>query len=389
MSFSKLVLPIIVLSQFFCTSLWFAGNSVLDSLILEFGLHESSIGSLTSSVQLGFIIGTLLFAAFTLVDRFSPSKLFFICAVLGALANLGIMLKGNSLNDILLFRFLTGFFLAGVYPVGMKIASDYYDKGLGKALGYLVGALVLGTGFPHLLKGLLTDFSWRYVLLGVSSFATVGGALMLFFVSDGPFRKKYAKVDFFSFFKVFKYSKFRNVSFAYFGHMWELYTFWALVPFIIKQYNEVNENLIFNVPIASFMVIAIGGVACVVSGYLSLYFGNRKVAISALLLSAICCVLSLWMFDVSPIFFIIFLSIWGWSVIADSPLLSTLVAQNAPVNIKGTALTIVNSVGFTLTIISIQLFVYLIELTGSFNAVAFLSLGPILGLIFLIRAKLD
>ena len=156
---SNLILPVIVLSQFCCTSLWFAGNGVMPDLVSTFGLSESAIGHLTSAVQFGFIVGTLVFAILSIADRFSPSKVFFTCAILGALFNLGVVWEGNSLGSLLSFRFFTGFFLAGIYPVGMKIAADYFEKGLGKSLGYLVGALVVGTAFPHLLKEMTHTFS--------------------------------------------------------------------------------------------------------------------------------------------------------------------------------------------------------------------------------------
>jgi MFS family permease len=177
----KIILPIIVISQFCCTSLWFAGNGVMHDLVANFGLKESSLGYLTSAVQFGFIMGTLTFAILTIADRFSPSKIFLTCALLGSIFNIGIIWEGNSLASILSLRFLTGFFLAGTYPIGMKIATDYYEKGLGKSLGFLVGALVIGTAFPHLLKDITKKFSWRYVLISNSCLATLGGLLMLFF----------------------------------------------------------------------------------------------------------------------------------------------------------------------------------------------------------------
>ena len=151
----KLILPLIVIAQFSCTSLWFASNGVIADLIVAFQLNESFLGSLTSAVQLGFIVGTFVFALLSIADRYSPSKVFLFSALLGSLFNLSLIWEGNNLSTILLLRFLTGFFLAGIYPVGMKIASDYFDKGLGRSLGFLVGALVLGTAFPHLVLSLI------------------------------------------------------------------------------------------------------------------------------------------------------------------------------------------------------------------------------------------
>src|SRR5947209_13003229 len=145
------ILPVIIISQFAGTSLWFAGNAVLHELQANFHLDAHAIGSLTSAVQLGFIAGTFVFAFFSIADRFSPSSVFFASSIVAAIANCSIIYIHDS-NFLIILRFVTGFFLAGIYPVGMKIAADWYDKELGKALGYLVGALVIGTAFPHLLK---------------------------------------------------------------------------------------------------------------------------------------------------------------------------------------------------------------------------------------------
>jgi MFS family permease len=383
----KHILPSIVIAQFCCTSLWFAGNGVINELVINFSLNESAMSHLTSTIQFGFITGTLLFALMTIADRFSPSKVFFVCALLGATFNLGVIWSGNTLISLLILRFITGFFLAGIYPVGMKIAADYYDKGLGKSLGYLVGALVVGTALPHLLNGLGQQIiSWNFVLIGTSGIAVVGGAILLFFVPDGPHRKPSQQLDLTAFFKVFQNKSFRAASFGYFGHMWELYTFWAFVPFMISTYNSIHENNVINIAILAFFVIGIGGLACVIGGYLSLKFGSRKIAFIALFLSMCCCLISPIVFNItSPSLFIAFLLFWGMVVIADSPLFSTLVANNADAKLKGTALTIVNCIGFAITIVSIQL---INALTGYLNdqmLFLILAAGPIFGLISLAR----
>ena len=382
----KYILPIIVISQFFCTSLWFAGNGVMHELMVNFGLGESALGYLTSSVQFGFIIGTLLFAIFSISDRYSPSKVFFFCALLGALFNVCTIWEANTYSNIIFFRFSTGFFLAGIYPVGMKIAADYYEKGLGKSLGFLVGALVVGTAFPHLLKEVKGDLSWKSVLITTSTIATLGGILMVSFVADGPHRKPSQKINLLAIPKIFKEQNFRAAAYGYFGHMWELYTFWAFVPIILQTYLSMHPDVSFNIPLLSFVIIAIGGIACVIGGFLAQKIGLKKVAVSSLFLSCLCCLLSPIVFSLdSQILFITFLIIWGMVVIADSPLFSTLVAQNAPTELKGTALTIVNSIGFFLTILSIQLINELRVLTNAPIIFIILALGPILGLIALIR----
>ena len=160
------ILPLIVFSQFTGTSLWFAGNAVIRDLQLAWGLGEQSLGYVTSAVQLGFISGTLLFAILVIADRFSPRKVFFCCAMAGALANIALLAAPQGLTALLLLRFVTGFFLAGIYPVGMKIAAGWYRQGLGRALGYLVGALVVGTAFPHLIRASGAELPWEQVIIG-------------------------------------------------------------------------------------------------------------------------------------------------------------------------------------------------------------------------------
>lgn len=357
---------------------------MINDLVLHFNLTISALGHLTSAVQVGFIIGTLIFAILTIADRFSPSKVFLISAVLGALFNVGIIWEGNNFMSLLLLRFCTGFFLAGIYPVGMKIAADYYEKGLGKSLGFLVGALVVGTAFPHILKDITSIYSWKFVLIATSSLAIFGGIVMILIVPDGPYRKSSKQIDFSVFFNVFRHRKFRSVAFGYFGHMWELYAFWAFVPIILKRYSLEHPSVLLNIPVLSFLIIGIGGLACVFSGYLAQTIGTKRTARTALLLSCGCCLISPILFASGlESLFIGFLMFWGMVVIADSPLLSTLVAQNAPAEIKGTALTIVNCIGFSITIISIQLITEMIEWTDSNAIYTILAIGPILGLIAL------
>ncbi|PWL40444.1 MFS transporter [Flagellimonas aquimarina] len=384
----KHILPIIVIAQFFCTSLWFAGNGIMDDLVTNFGLKSTALGHITSAVQFGFILGTLLFAMFTLTDRYSPSKVFLVSALLGALCNAGVIWQGNTLGSILGLRFLTGFFLAGIYPVGMKIAADYFDKGLGKSLSYLVGALVIGTALPHLLKGFTSIFSWQSVLLTTSTLTVLGGVLIVTLVPNGPYRKSSLHLDLTACFTIFKKPNFRAAAFGYFGHMWELYTFWAFVPIMLHAYTQAHGHTGLNISLLSFVIIALGGLACVIGGYVSQKMGVKKTAATALLLSGACCLLSPLFFMVdSEEIFVGFLIFWGMVVIADSPLFSTLVAQNAPIEIKGTALTIVNSIGFAITIISIQLITAL-QPAIQFNYLyVILAIGPILGLLGLFRKR--
>ena len=382
----KRVLPTIVFSQFFCTSLWFAGNAILPDLINNHHLPAGFLAHLTSMVQFGFITGTFVFALLTIADRFSPSLVFFLCSILAALFNLGIVIETISPRGLLFFRFATGFFLAGIYPVGMKIASDYYQKGLGKSLGFLVGALVLGTAFPHLVKGLSAGFHWKYVAFSTSGLSALGGLMMLLFVPNGPYRKPSQRLDFNAFLSGFKNKNFRSASFGYFGHMWELYTFWAFVPVMLSTYKNYFQIADLNIPLSSFVIIASGGLACVLGGFLSERFGVKTIAAIALSLSCLCCFLSpLFLFSSSSSVLMVFLFFWGLVVIADSPLFSTLVAQNAPVESRGTSLTMVNCIGFSITIVSIQVVSWLSQEVSAKYIYMFLAAGPVLGLVALLK----
>ncbi|MBO3117267.1 MFS transporter [Winogradskyella sp. DF17] len=377
-----IILTIIVLAQFCCTSLWFASNGVMSDLLLNFNLDANALGYLTSAVQFGFILGTLSFAILTIADRFAPSKVFVICALLGALFNTLLIRPNNNLLLLILFRFLTGFCLAGIYPVGMKIASDYFDKGLGISLSFLVGALVLGTAFPHILSEILPQANWEHVITATSIIAVFGGFSMVILVPNGPYRIAAKRFDTNAFSKVFNNRPFRAAALGYFGHMWELYAFWTFVPLMLEFYNAIHTNSNLVVSLWSFLIIGIGGLACVIGGYISRKIGAKQTAFIFLLLSCICCLLSPLIFSISnPILFLLFLLFWGCVVIADSPLFSTLVAQNAEKKSKGTALTIVNCIGFSITIVSIMI---INSLIGNWNTqflFIILAVGPVLGLI--------
>lgn len=377
----KHILPIIVISQFCGTSLWFSGNAIITSLIETFDLTKNALGHLTIAVQLGFIIGTIIFALLAFADRFSPSKVFMVSAIIAAIFNLGIIWSGNTFFTLLIWRFCTGFFLAGIYPVGMKIAADYYEKGLGKSLGFLVGALVLGTAFPHLVNVFFDGLPFKQVLISTSIIAAIGGVLLYFTIPNGPYRKQGQPFEINKFKSVFNNKPFRQATWGYIGHMWELYTFWAIVPLILESYNINHSKNTINISLASFCIIAIGTFACIASGHISEKIGVKKTAFYALLSSCICCIIAPLLFEIASTYIIIiFLCFWGIVVIADSPLLSTLVAQNAPPSIRGTAITIVTSIGFAVTIISIQLINSLNETYLIQYLLPILSIGPIIGL---------
>lgn len=384
---ARRVLPLIVTAQFLCASIWFAGNAVMDQLIYQFQLSQDALGHLTSAVQFGFILGTLFYAFFTLADRFSPSRLFLVSALLGALANALPLFAVDNDIGLLLSRFLTGFFLAGIYPVGMKLAADYFEQGLGKALGWLVGALVLGTAFPHLLQGLNLGYSWQAVLGLTSLLAVSGGLVIGLLVPNGPYRKGLARFDAGALVRVFAHPPFRAAAFGYFGHMWELYAFWAFVPVYLTAYSRLQQQHTLSASLSSFSIIAIGGLGCFLAGFFSQKLGSKKVAALALTSSGLCCLLSPLAIQLPLALLLLFLLLWGLMVVADSPMFSTLVAQQAPAENKGTALTIVNCIGFAITIFSIQLLNSLFSLLDTAFLFLPLAVGPAFGLIALLRIK--
>ncbi|WP_425638403.1 MFS transporter [Algoriphagus yeomjeoni] len=373
-------LILIVVAQFLGTSLWFAGNAVAPEISQLLEVPEI-LATITSVVQLGFILGTLLFAVFSIPDRFSPSNVFLVSSILAASFNLLIVLLPIQLTVVLICRFMVGFFLAGIYPVGMKIAADYFQKGLGAALGFLVGALVLGTAFPHLLKGLDLNFSWQQVLLSTSVLAMIGGAVVGFFVPDGPFHKINSQFDIRLLPKLSKIKALKSAASGYFGHMWELYTFWAFVPVLVIFFNG-NEAMQASDSLLSFFVIAIGAFSCAFGGVVAKRIGSSKVAQVALFGSGICCVLVLFTGGSSSWIWMSLLLFWGMFVTADSPQFSTLVAQSVPAEYRGTALTLVNSMGFALSIISIQLAQFLLTWLRIDVVLALLFIGPVSGLFF-------
>jgi len=377
------ILPVIIISQFAGTSIWFAGNAIIGDLQMEWELPVSSLGYVTSSVQLGFISGTLFFAFFLISDRFSPRLVFFISSVLGAAANIGVIFFSDGLSSLLVFRFVTGFFLAGIYPVGMKIAAGWYKHGLGAVLGYLVGALVLGTAFPHLLKSLEYSFEWESVVLSVSVISITGGLLMLMFVPNGPFLSKGTKFNPRAIYIIFKSKALRQAALGYFGHMWELYTLWAFVPVLLAYYTRGFDNAI-NIQLWSFLIIGAGGLGCAVGGGVSKKTGSKSVAFYMLLFSGICCLLSPLIYNIPPWGFLLYLLFWGVVVAGDSPQFSALVALSAPKDYVGSALTIVTSIGFLITIFSIEFIDTLSSTIKVKYLMLFLVPGPLFGLISLL-----
>lgn len=377
------VFYVIVAAQFCGTSLWFAGNAVLPQLQAAYGWPGSALGYLTSATQMGFIAGTLMFAVLGLADRFSPSRLFFVSSLAASAFNLLALADISSYPLVLVSRCLVGVALAGIYPVGMKIAADWQAEGLGHWLGALVGALVLGTAFPHSLK-LAPQFVQPGVLLmSISALSLAGAVMLLVFVKDGPYRKKASAFSLAAVGKIFRNDALRSSALGYFGHMWEVYAYWAFVPFIVMQYRQATQQQ-FHPSLLSFLIIAAGAVGCVIGGVWSFRIGSLRVATYALLGSGLCCLFSPLMWIMPFWLFVTFTVFWGMTVAADSPQFSALVARNAPEHLRGSAITLVTSIGFCITIASIQLLVYAQHVIPHQYLFLLLLPGPVMG-VFALR----
>lgn len=375
------VLPLIVLSQFAGTSLWFAVNAVMPDLQAAWDLPPTAVGTLTSAVQLGFVAGTLVFALLMVADRFSPSRVFMACALLGALANAATLWTAGSFSLLLGLRFAVGFLLAGIYPVGMKIAASWYRQGLGAAMGVLIGALVLGTALPHGLRALVGEGgggtlpSWQSVVLGVSLLAAAGGLATGLLVPDSPWLQRGARITPAALRLVWHDRRLRASVFGYFGHMWELYTFFVLVPLIVGLRLAGSAQ-----SAASFFIIGAGFIGCVGGGLLVRRWGSARVAQLQLSISGACCLLAPVMLLAPDALFLAWLLLWGLTVSGDSPQFSTLTAQNAPPAVVGSVLTFVNCIGFAISVLSIELFVAALPHVALAWLLPLLGLGPLVGL---------
>ena len=375
-------LPGLILALFMGASIWFSSSASLPSLAREWGLSATDGGLLVSAVQFGFIAGTLVFALTNLSDIFPASRVFLVSALLGALSNALFGYAAGGLTDALIYRFVTGLALAGIYPVGMKVVVGWSPTGIGNALGWLIGALTLGTASPFLLAWIGTELPWQAVIASSSLLAVLSG-IMVAWIGDGPHLGSAGKLDPRMILSLFRIAAYRRAACGYFGHMWELYAFWVMAPLLIAAgLAPLGLTSPGAISLGAFAVIGIGALGCVGGGILSKRMGSRKVASVSMAVSGSMCLIAPLLLDVHPVVYLAGLLIWGVFVISDSAQFSAISAQSCPPEYVGTALTIMNSIGFAITIVSI-------EWTSRFMAgmgvhVAWiLAPGPLLGLLLL------
>ncbi|MBP0623367.1 MFS transporter [Cupriavidus consociatus] len=374
----------IAIAQLFGTALWFSANSTAADLMRTWHASAADIGWLTNAVQLGFILGTLAISLSGGADRFRASKIFVCSAILGALFNVGFAWLSTGLVSGAIFRFGVGVCLAGIYPMGMKLIVGWAPERTGQALAQLVAMLTLGTALPHAMRVMGAGFPWQWIITASSVLALIG-AVLIAALGDGPHAitrtpSVTAAKPSPSVLGAFRMRPFRAATLGYFGHMWELYTFWTAVPLLVAQTSLMTRFPSLGISGLSFCVIGVGALGSVIGGTLSRYIGSAKVAVGALAMSGLCALtFAIGWRHLPADAIVVLLILWGGSVVADSPQFSALAAKACPRDLVGSALAIQNSIGFAITVVSIAATTALLGHIG-LDATWLLIPGPVLGL---------
>ncbi|HET6862525.1 MAG TPA: MFS transporter [Pyrinomonadaceae bacterium] len=380
------VLGLLAIAELLAMSLWFSVSAVVPSLRAEWNLSEAAAGWLTVAVQLGFVFGTLLSAILNLADIVRARHLVAITAFLGAFTNASFALFAHDALMAIALRFLTGVFLAGVYPPGMKVMASWFRRSRGLALGVLVGALTLGKASPYLINAIGSS-NWRYNVLVVSTLAAIGGLIVLLFVSDGPYGLPRAQFDWRQVLKIFRNRPVLLANFGYFGHMWELYAMWTWIPVMLRSSMVLSRKDGVWAEVGSFVVIGSGAAGCVLAGLIADRVGRTMVTSWAMIISGSCCLIVGFLYGGDPILLLIVSAIWGASVVADSAQFSSCVTEVGDPQYIGTTLTLQMCIGFLLTTVSIELIPRMVNLVTWRYAFAILAVGPALGVVSMLRLR--
>ncbi|MFK7942690.1 MAG: MFS transporter [Paracoccaceae bacterium] len=377
----QISITILILAQISVLSVWFSSAAVLAEMKVEAGLTTTDLAWLTTSVQLGFSLGALGFAALGLADRFDPRRVFCLSALVAALANLGQLWVPIGGTEALALRALTGAALAGVYPVGMKIAVGWSIKDRGLLVGALVGALTLGSASPHLIA-LIGGADWR-VTIWTTTLITIIGGLAMLWTGLGPHHARAPGLNLGAIRLAWTDRRIRYAILGYLGHMWELYIFWAWIGVIAGGSYALagSGEASWLAKLTAFLAVGLGGVACVICGRWADRFGKAQVAAWILGLSTIASLMASVMYG-GPVWLVMAtLIMWGMLVVPDSPLFSALVADAAPPERAGSLMTLQTSIGFLLTAVTVQATPLVAGAIGWPIVLGLMGVGPALGLL--------
>ena len=375
---------ILVLAQVAALSLWFVSSAILPEMIKETVISSERQAALASAVSAGFVTGALLSAILGIADRFDPRRVFALCVMMSALAGLALLIfePGSALS--ILSRFVTGAMLAGVYPVGMKIAVGWGREDRGLLVGLLVGALTLGSAAPHLVSW-FGGADWRYVIILVSGLAAFSGLLILL-IKLGPHHANSSAFEARAITQAWTNRRVRYAYLGYFGHMWELYAMWAwvgVIAFTSFSFSLSSDDALSLSKLVAFLAIAAGGAGCVLGGYVADRVGKARVTIIAMAVSALAAVATAASFGGPVWITVICIIIWGLAIIPDSPQFSALVADASPPEIAGSLMTLQTAIGFALTIFTVQAAPLLANTTGWPAVIVLMALGPLFGIWFM------